>query len=133
MFTGKCTTTGDTVTIAMSEYLEEWNKDGVFDTYKLNIISQWAEEVSPAKGGNDGVFASLSVFSDKILTSLGPDGSSLQICSSYIYERWRDTVRQKSPVDDRQYYAVINGWMIQKIISFQVQAIQVRSTPRRTQ
>lgn len=129
MTSGICKPTSDTVTVAMSNFLQQWQDGGNittnFDMQKeFEVVSLWAAEVSP-NGKSDGVFESLRSFSENILNTLTPGKSPLETCADYIFQSWLVNKRQKSPVDDRQYYSVLNGWLISNIISFQVQATQV--------
>lgn len=118
--------TAGTVTQAMQTYLLDLQAGGNYSTsprmqQSKKIVNDWADAVTTTV---NPLFNELQIFSSTLLGAGQPTTGPLATCASAIFSSWRLYAAQKSPVDDRQYYDLINSWVM-TLINLQAQAMQM--------
>jgi hypothetical protein len=114
-----------TVMQAMSGYLQLVQLGFNYSTSgemrrNFEQVNNWANDVTDIKT----TFADLQLLGTKLTSRQAGQGSALEICANAIFTSWRVKGAQKSPVDDRQYFALIYGWLL-TLIDLQTQAMQM--------
>ena len=132
MITNQVVTTPSTVTIAMQNYLQLYQKGGNPAT-SLNMmddmgnINNWLNNVMTTYGGSANLFTSLQDLSDA-LTQTSSSGTlqqtPLQLCAQSMFNNWQVNYPDKSPYDDRQYFDIILNWY-GTYFGVQVQSLQM--------
>lgn len=118
--------TAGTVTQAMQSFLRDLQTGFNVSTsprmqQNLAIVTAWVDLVTnPA----DPLYIELEMFSTVLLGGFQSQASPLGACANAVFSNWRLKAAQKSPVDDRQYFDLINGWVV-SLLNLQAQAIQM--------
>lgn len=120
------TLTAGTVTKAMQSFLLDLQAGFNVSTsprmrQNLATVTAWVDLVT---NPGDPLFIELQVFSTTLLGGLQSQASPLAACANAVFSNWRLKAAQKSPVDDRQYFDLINGWVL-SLLNLQAQAIQM--------
>lgn len=120
------TVTAGTVTQAMQSFLRDLQAGVNVSTssrmrQNLAIVNGWADAVADPV---NSLFYELERFSTALLGGLQPQASPLALCANAVFSNWKLKAAQKSPVDDRQYFDLINGWMF-SLFNLQAQTIQM--------
>lgn len=69
------------------------------------------------------LYIALQTFSSSLINDQGGTGSPFSLCARAMFAGWQ-TSSNKSPVDDRQYYDIIYGWVLD-IIGIQAQGLEM--------
>ena len=122
----KVTLTSGTVTQAMQSYLLDLQAGGNYSSsfrmqQSMAIVMAWADAVTDPV---NPLYNELQVFSTTLLGGLQSQNSPLATCANAVYSNWKLYAAQKSPVDDRQYFNLIYGWVL-TLINLQTQAMQM--------
>jgi hypothetical protein len=115
-----------TVTASMQSFMKDLQAGGNVSTSarmreSLNIVDAWVAAVTDPV---DPLFNELDDFSNTLTDGLGPQGSPLEKCANAVFTEWQVHAAQKSPVDDRQYFDLLYGWLW-SLINLQTQAMQM--------
>lgn len=125
IFTGKVKARTGTVMDAMDKYLRlaqagyNYSTNSQMRTY-YKKVNDWATETTELQT----TFFDLVNLNTALVKEQPGQGSVLQLCANSIFTSWQTFSGQKSPVDDRQYYGIIYGWVL-SLIDLQTQAMQM--------
>lgn len=113
----------------MANLMQEWQAGGNISTniamkQQMATVNGWANSVVSTGNPSQSLYVTLQSFSQTLLSGSGPQASPLALCSQAILTSWQLPSNPKSPVDDRQYYEIMNQWVL-SLISLQMQAIQM--------
>ena len=90
---------------------------------QFKAINNWAKAVLSPDDLSKSLYVALQTFSGNLINDLGGSGSPFALCSSAMLAGWQ-AYGQKSPVDDRQYYDIIYGWVLD-IVGIQAQGLEM--------
>lgn len=125
--TNQVETTAGTVTQAIQNYLQELQAGGNYSAsfemqQNYDIVMEWMNVVTDP---DDPLYNELQLFSQALLGGpLDPEPGPLVTCAKALFSNWQLNAAQKSPVDDRQYFGLIYGW-VSSLINLQAQALQM--------
>ena len=111
-----------TVMGAMSKYVKlvglGFNSTSPEMLAYVETVDAWADQTTKLST----TFADLERLGS-LLTTKQAGFTTLKLCSQAILEGWQ-TYSHKSPVDDRQYFGIIYGWVL-SLVDLQTQAMQM--------
>jgi hypothetical protein len=124
--TNEVVLTAGTVTDSMQLFLQNLQAGHNISTnavmqQSLAIVDAWANVVTD---NVKPLFNELQDLSNKLAGVSAPLGSPLVKCSKAVFANWQLYAAQKSPVDDRQYFDLIYGW-VWSLINLQAQGMQM--------
>lgn len=125
--TNQVQTTAGTVTMAMQNFLRELQAGGNYSTSfqmqeNFDIVMAWINAVTDLDAP---LYNELQLFSQTLLGGpLDPEPGPLVTCAKALFSNWQLNAAQRSPVDDRQYFGLIYGWL-SSLINQQAQALQM--------